>query len=44
MEESSTEEKVQKEAQVERRKKARVDIKKLQEEEIALLIARSGMP
>ena len=40
MEDLSTEEKLQREAAVERRKQARTDIKRLQEQEIALLIAR----
>ena len=40
MEESSHEEKQQREALAERRKLARVEIKRLQEQEIALLIAR----
>ena len=40
MEESSNEEKQQREALAERRKLARVEIKRLQEQEIALLIAR----
>lgn len=40
MEESSTQEKLQREAALERRKQARTDIKRLQEQEIALLIAR----
>ena len=40
MEESSTEERQHREALAERRKQARVDIKRLQEQEIALLIAR----
>ncbi|DBA91418.1 TPA: hypothetical protein ACH3X2_003950 [Trebouxia sp. C0005] len=39
MEESSNEEKQQREALTERRKQARADIKRLQEQEIALLIA-----
>ncbi len=40
MEESSSEEKQQREALTERRKQARLDIKRLQEQEIALLIAK----
>lgn len=40
MEESSNEEKQQREALTERRKQARADIKRLQEQEIALLIAK----
>ena len=41
MEESTAEEKLQREAAAERRRQARTDIKRLQEQEIALLIARS---
>lgn len=47
MEESSTQEKLHREAALERRKQARTDIKRLQEQEIALLIARCtpvGLP
>ena len=40
MESASAEEKVHKEALMERRKQARTDIKRLQEEEIKLLIAK----
>ena len=40
MEESSADERLQREAAAERRKQARTDIKRLQEQEIALLIAR----
>jgi len=40
MEESSSEEKQQREGLAERRKQARADIKRLQEQEIALLIAK----
>ncbi len=40
MEEWSSEEKQQREAVTERRKQARLDIKHLQEQEIALLIAK----
>ena len=40
MEESSNEEKQQREALTERRKQARLDVKRLQEQEIALLIAK----
>lgn len=39
MEESSADERLQREAAAERRKQARTDIKRLQEQEIALLIA-----
>ncbi|KAL3137478.1 hypothetical protein ABBQ38_004767 [Trebouxia sp. C0009 RCD-2024] len=39
MEESTTEDRLQREAAAERRKQARTDIKRLQEQEIALLIA-----
>lgn len=40
MEESCSEERLQREAAAERRRQARTDIKRLQEQEIALLIAR----
>lgn len=40
MEEGWAEQKVQREAQAEQRKQARHDMKRLQEQEIALLVAR----
>ena len=43
MGESSADERLQREAAAERRKQARTDIKRLQEQEIALLIARCPM-